>query len=196
MTGLEKIQEKILAQSEENCAGIIAQANEEAKTILINARQTAAEMSAKIIEEAEKLSDKKNLLAKSGAETITRNRYLEVRNAIINDIISAAYEEIERFSDEDYFDMLRKLCIKNITPGEYIMYLGSRDLARLPDSFEDSINSVVYETSAVYVKKEPIDIENGFILKSDGVEINCTFRAIFDENMDNLKDALNKELFS
>ena len=34
--------------------------------------------------------------------------------AIINDIISAAYEEIERFSDEDYFDMLRKLCIKNI----------------------------------------------------------------------------------
>ena len=196
MTGLEKIQEKILAQSEENCAGIIAQANEEAKTILINARQTAAEMSAKIIEEAEKLSDKKNLLAKSGAETITRNRYLEVRNAIINDIISAAYEEIERFSDEDYFDMLRKLCVKNITPGEYIMYLGSRDLARLPDSFEDSINSVVYETSAVYVKKEPIDIENGFILKSDGVEINCTFRAIFDENMDNLKDALNKELFS
>ena len=153
-------------------------------------------MSAKIIEEAEKLSDKKNLLAKSGAETITRNRYLEVRNAIINDIISAAYEEIERFSDEDYFDMLRKLCIKNITPGEYIMYLGSRDLARLPDSFEDSINSVVYETSAVYVKKEPIDIENGFILKSDGVEINCTFRAIFDENMDNLKDVLNKELFS
>ena len=46
MTGLEKIQEKILAQSEENCAKIIAQANEEAKSILINARQTASEMAA------------------------------------------------------------------------------------------------------------------------------------------------------
>ena len=76
------------------------------------------------------------------------------------------------------------------------MYLNGRDLARLPDDFEDSINSVIYETSAVYVKKEPVDIDNGFILKSDGVEINCSFRAVFDENMDNLKDLLNRELFS
>lgn len=196
MTGLEKIQEKILAQSEENCANIIAQANEEAKAILINARQTAAEMAEGIIKDAELLSEKKNLLARSGAESITRNRYLEVRNAIINDIISAAYEEIEQFSDEYYFDILRQLCIKNITPGEYIMYLGGRDLARLPDDFEDSINSVVYESSAVYVKKEPIEIDNGFVLKSDSVEINCTFKAIFDEYMDNLKDILNRELFA
>ncbi len=196
MTGLEKIQEKILAQAEESCARIISAANEEAKTILINARQTAAEASEKIIKEAEKLSEKKNLLAKSGAESITRNRYLEVRNAIINDIISAAYEEIEKFTDEEYFDILRRLCIKNVTTGEFIMYLNNSDLARLPDGFEDSINSVVYESAAVYIKKEPVDIDNGFILKSDGVEINCTFRAIFDENMDSLKDLLNKELFS
>lgn len=195
MTGLEKIQEKILAQSEENCNKIIAQANEEAKSILISARQTAAEISAEIVSNAEMLAEKKKLLAKSGAEAITRNRYLEVRNAIINDVISAAYEEVEKFSDDEYFDMLRKICIKNIAPGEFIMYLGSRDLGRLPDGFEDSINAVVYETSAVYVKKEPIYIENGFILKSEGVEINCTFRALFDENMDNLKDVLNKELF-
>ena len=196
MTGLEKIQEKILAQAEENCGRIIAAANEEAKSILINARQVAAESAEKIIKDAELISDKKNLLARSGAESITRNRYLEVRNAIINDIISAAYEEIEKFSDEDYFDIMRKLCIKNVSSGEFIMYLNGRDLARLPDGFEDSINSVIYESSAVYVKKEPVEIDNGFILKSDGIEINCTFRAIFDENMDNLKDLLNRELFS
>lgn len=195
MTGLEKIQEKILAQADENCGRIIAAANEEAKAILIKARQTAAEASANIIKDAERLSERKNLLARSGAEAITRNRYLEVRNAIINDIISAAYEEIEKFSDEEYFDMLRKLCIKNVSSGEFIMYLNSSDLARLPDDFEDSINSVIYETSAVYIKKEPVEIDNGFILKSEGIEINCTFRAIFDESMDNLKDMLNRELF-
>ena len=36
MTGLEKIQEKILAQSKAVCDEIIASANEEAKNILIN----------------------------------------------------------------------------------------------------------------------------------------------------------------
>lgn len=196
MTGLEKIQEKILAQSKTVCDEIIASANEEAKSILIAARQRATELNAEIIKNAELTADRKNILAKSGAETITRNRYLEVRNAIINDIISAAYEEIERFSDEEYFDMLRKLCIKNITPGEYVMQLNSVDLARLPDDFEDSINSVIYEKAAVYIRKEAADIENGFILTADGVEINCTFRALFDENMDNLKDMLNGLLFN
>jgi len=196
MTGLEKIQEKILAQSKVNCDQIVANANEEAKAILINAREKAAELSDEIIRNAEALSEKKNVLAKSGAESITRNRYLEVRNAIINDIISAAYEEIEKFSDEEYFDILKKLCIKNIVPGEYVMHLNSVDLARLPDGFEDSINSEIYKTAAVFIKKEAADIENGFILTGGGVEINCTFRAIFDEHMDNLKDRLNKELFS
>lgn len=195
MTGLEKIQEKILAQSKENCEDIIAQANDEAKSILIDARQKAKEISDKIIREAEELSKKKNTLAKSGAESITRNRYLEVRNAIINDIISAAYEEIEKLSDEEYFDMLRKLCVKNISPGEYVMLMNSTDINRLPENFEDSINSLIYKISTVFIRKEPVNIENGFILKSDGIEINCTLRAVFDENMDNLRDMLNRDLF-
>lgn len=196
MTGLEKIQEKILAQSKANCDMIIAKANEEAKAILISAREKAAELSDEIIRDSEALSEKKNILAKSGAEAITRTRYLEVRNAIINDIISAAYEEIEKLSDEEYFDIIKKLCIKNITPGEYVMRLNSVDLARLPEGFEDSINSEIYQTAAVFIKKEAIDIENGFVLSGDGIEINCTFKAIFDERMDDLKDRLNKELFS
>lgn len=195
MTGLEKIQEKILAQSKADCELIIAKANEQAKEILIDARVRAAELSEKAILDAEKQAEKKKLLAKSGAEGITRNRYLEVRNAIINDIISAAYEKIERLTDEEYFDMLRRLCIRSITPGEYVMHLNSLDLARLPDGFEDSINAEIYETAAVFIKKEAADIENGFVLTAQGVEINCTFRAVFDENMDKLKDVLNRELF-
>lgn len=195
MTGLEKIQEKILAQSKADCDLIIAKANEQAKEILIDARMRAAELSEKVILDAEKQAEKKKLLAKSGAEGITRNRYLEVRNAIINDIISAAYEKIERLTDEEYFDMLRRLCIRSITPGEYVMHLNSLDLARLPDGFEDSINAEIYETAAVFIKKEAADIENGFVLTAQGVEINCTFRAVFDENMDKLKDVLNRELF-
>ena len=196
MTGLEKIKEKILAQSKTVCDEIIIAANEEAKNILINARHKASELNAEIIKNAEVTADRKNMLAKSSAETITRNRYLEVRNAIINDVISAAYEEIEHFSDEEYFDILRKLCVKNITPGEFVMQLNSVDLARLPENFEDSINSLIYEKSAVFIKKEAADIENGFILITDGVEINCTFRALFDANMDNLRDMLNSFLFN
>ena len=44
--------------------------------------------------------------------------------------------------------------------------------------------------------KEAVDIENGFILKYDGFEVNCTLKAIFDECMDDLKFTVSKALFN
>lgn len=196
MTGLERITEKIYEQSKANCDEIIRKTNLEIKKMISEARDEGNRQAQEIISKAQKEADRKNNIAKSTAETITRNRYLEIRNAILNDIISAAYLEIEKFSDEDYFDMVFRLCEKNIQPGECTMYFNGFDLSRLPEGFEEKINSAVYETSAVLISKNAIDIENGFVLDYGDIQVNCTFKAVFDESMDRLKDMLSKELFN
>lgn len=195
MTGLDRIIEKILEQSQENCDGILRDASAEVRTILSQAREKARAESDRIVAAASSEAKRRQAVARSTSESITRNRYLEIRNAILNDIISAAYLEIEKFSDEDYFALLKKLCKKNILPGECEMHLSGFDLGRLPENFEMSINSEIYEKGAVHICDTPADIENGFILTYDGVEINCSLRAVFDENMDALKDMLSKALF-
>ncbi len=195
MTGLDRIIEKILEQSQKNCDEIIKQASLEVKKIISEARAEANAESEKIISDAQKTASRKQAVSKSTAESITRNRYLEIRNAILNDIISAAYLEIEKFSDEEYFAMLKKLCIKNVQTGECEMYLNGYDMGRLPDDFEMSINSEIYEKGAVHISSTPADIENGFILSYGDIEINCTLKAVFDENMDSLKDMLSTALF-
>lgn len=195
MTGLDKITEKILLEAQKNSEKIIEDAAIKVKDILSEARKEANIKSGEIIEKAEKEALKKNAVAKSSAESITRNRYLEIRNAILNDIISAAYLQIERLSDEEYFELIKKICIKNVQPGECVMHLSSFDHSRLPESFEEQINSEVFETGAVQISSETVDIENGFILKYDGFEVNCTLRSVFDEAMDRLKDTLSSVLF-
>ena len=195
MTGLDKIIEKILAESQKNCDEILKQASAEVKGIITEARLKAKKESDKILAEAQKTATRKQAVSKSAAESITRNRYLEIRNAILNDIISAAYLEIEKFSDEEYFSMLKKLCIKNVQTGECVMHLSGYDIGRLPDDFEMSINSEIYEKGAVHIYTVPADIENGFILNYGDIEINCTLKAVFDENMDSLKDMLSTALF-
>ncbi len=196
MTGLDRIKEKIIEQSKENCDRIFENANLEIKKIIAQARAEGNKKAEDIVSAAQMEADKRNAVAKSTAESITRNRYLEIRNAILNDIISAAYLEIEKFSDEDYFDMIFRLCQKNIQAGECTMYMNGFDLSRLPEGFEDRINTAVYESSAVLISKNAIDIENGFILDYGDIQVNCTLKAVFDENMDKLKDVLSKELFS
>ena len=195
MTGLDRIIEKILLQSQENCNAILNEASAEVKKIISEARAKANKESAEIVAKATAEAKKIEAVAKSSAESITRNRYLEIRNAILNDIISAAYLEIEKFSDEEYFDMLRRLCIRNVLEGECEMHLSVYDIGRLPDDFEMSINSEIYEKGAVHICDTPGDIENGFILTYGDVEINCSLKAVFDENMDRLKDMLSTALF-
>ncbi len=195
MTGLDRIIEKILAEAQKNCDEILKQASAEVKEIITEARAKAKQESDKILTDAQKTAVRKQAVSKSTAESITRNRYLEIRNAILNDIISAAYLEIEKFSDEEYFAMLKKLCIKNVQTGECEMHLSGYDIGRLPDDFEMSINSEIYEKGAVHISTTPADIENGFILSYGDIEINCTLKAVFDENMDSLKDMLSTALF-
>ncbi len=195
MTGLDRIIEKIIAEAQKNCDAILSEASAEVKEIISEARAKAKTESEKILSDAHKTALRKQAVSKSTAESITRNRYLEIRNAILNDIISAAYLEIEKFSDEEYFAMLKKLCIKNVQTGECEMHLSGYDMGRLPDDFEMSINSEIYEKGAVHISSVPADIENGFILSYGDIEINCTLKAVFDENMDSLKDMLSTALF-
>lgn len=195
MTGLEKITEKILLEAENNCDKIIDNANEQAKLIISEARAEASVQAAEIVSKAESDAKKTLAVAKSTAESITRNRYLEIRNAILNDIISAAYLKIDKLSDEEYFAFIKKLLLKHMQAGECVMYMNGCDISRLPAGFEDEINSEIYEKGAVHISASSVDIENGFILKYDNFEVNCTLRAVFDESMDLLKDSLSKALF-
>ena len=196
MSGLDKITNMITEEATEECQKILKDASDEIKNIIASARKEANKVSREIVDKAKKEADLITATAKGKAESISRNRYLEIRNAILNDVISAAYLEIEKFSDEEYFELIKKLLIKYIQPGECTMFLNGYDLGRLPEDFEIEINTAVFEKSAVYVSKQAVDIENGFILSYGQIEINCTFKAIFDENMDNLKDMLSPFMFS
>lgn len=196
MTGIEKIVEKIREESLNRCEAVIAEAKENAGEILFDERKKAEKEAEKIISEGKNKALKKENAARSAAETISKTRYLEVKNAIVNDIIAAAFEKIEEMSDEDYFALLLSLCEKNVESGEGTMFLSKRDLERAPKDFEESVNSLVYEKGAVRLSKKPMDIENGFVLVYGDIEVNCTLRAVFDEKLDSLRDALCKELFT
>lgn len=196
MTGIEKIVEKIREESLNRCEAVIAEAKENAGEILFDERKKAEKEAEKIISEGKNKALKKENAARSAAETISKTRYLEVKNAIVNDIIAAAFEKIEEMSDEDYFALLLSLCEKNVESGEGTMFLSKHDLERAPKDFEEAVNSLVYEKGAVRLSKKPMDIENGFVLVYGDIEVNCTLRAVFDEKLDSLRDALCKELFT
>ena len=196
MTGLEKIVEKIAAESLEKCNSIISDAEKKSDELIAENRARANRDGEAIVAEGRAKAKKINLSAKAKAESITRTKYLEVKNAVVNDIIAAAYEKLDSMDSDSYFDFLLNLCAKNAADGEGIMYLSERDLDRLPEDFEEKVNSLIFEKGALMISKTPGKLENGFILVYGDMEVNCTLRAVFDEKHDLLKDLLGKALFT
>lgn len=196
MTGIEKIVEKINEEATYYYNQIVQDGKVQASELINKARQKANDDAEKIIADAEKAAELKITIAKSYAESITRSKYLEVKNAILNDVIAAAYERIQNLSDSEYFDLLFDICLKNIQKGDCEMHLCQKDIDRLPKDFEDKINMQVYENSAVYISKEAIKIESGFVLVYETFEIDCTFKSIFDQSIDELTDVLCPILFN
>lgn len=195
MTGIEKITQKINEEADYYYSKIIDEGKQEAAKLINAARIAANDQAAQIVADAEKEAELKTNIAKSYAESITRNKFLEVKNAIINDVIAAAYERIQYLSDDKYFDLLLDICLKNIQKGDCVMRLSQNDINRLPKDFEAKLNVKVYETSAVYVSTKPLKIESGFVLVYDDYEIDCTFKSIFDQSKDEIIDILCPILF-
>ena len=74
------------------------------------------------------------------------------------------------------------------------MRLNAKDVSRLPDDFLARMRKAVPEAEVV-ISPKPHPVESGFLLVYGGVDINCTFQAIFEDAYEELRDTAGRLLF-
>ena len=81
-------------------------------------------------------------------------------------------------------------------PQNGIIRFSQKDLDRMPESFEREIEKAAKEAGgSLKLDETAADIANGFVLIYGGIEENCTLRAVFDANKDELTDKVHKLLY-
>ncbi|MEG1427052.1 MAG: V-type ATP synthase subunit E family protein [Oscillospiraceae bacterium] len=192
MTGLDSIVAEIRQAAEAAAKNETAEAEKQAKTLLDEARKTGEKNVAAILKDGE--LRKADILdrARSAAQLETRKKQLFSKQELITKTIAAAKEKLLHTDDTAYFEILLKLAAKYATeePGE--MCLGTRDLQRLPKDFAERAAKI----GAITVSEKPCEIKNGFLLIYGGIDVNCTFDALFASAADELQDEVATILFS
>ena len=94
MTGLERIVEKIAEENKQATDAILEKTTEQANRMLADAREDANAKAARVVDEAKKEADRIVSVAKSQAESITRKRYLQVRNAVVATAPSPSCDDV------------------------------------------------------------------------------------------------------
>lgn len=196
MSGLDKIVEEIRRQAEAEAAEIIKSADEYCDNYMDEVQKSVQDEVDKFNKKAlaeRTLYDEKT---RSGGEFMERNAMLKARQQCINDVIDKALEKIKQLPVEEYFELMKKFLKANVQPGDGIMKLGENDLNRMPRDFEKEINDVAMENKGTLtISRELSNIKDGFVLVYGDIEENCTLKALFNTNIDKLKDIANKELF-
>ena len=196
MAGVDSITKEILQEARDKADSILAEA-----TNAVDALKKAAKADSQ--KSADKLADKADADAKAYASRIEsqiglrrRQALLEARQEIISDVIEKAYRKLDTQDDASYFEMIIKLLKANVRPDDGEILMTEKDLKRLPANFETKIKEIAEEKKGkLTLSKDAAEIENGFILRYGGIDENCSLRAIFDDRMNDLQDAVHHTLW-
>ncbi len=194
MAGLDKILDSIKAESDAAVADRINEAKAEAEAIKKKAEASVKDECAQIESDGKKQADDTISRAESAAALLKRKAVLAEKQAIIAEVFTEAEKRITALSDNDYFDTITKIALKNALPEDGKIIFSEKDLKRLPTEFEIFLNDKLPE-GKIEVSKETIEASGGFVLSYGGIEQNCTIKALIDAEREKMTDKVTKVLF-
>lgn len=193
MSGIDKIIQQIESDTKAYCDEIIDNARIKADAVVNNANDQAVKIRSSYEEKTARTLGDIASRAKSSAALEEKKAYLNAKQSVINEMVSAALAKAKNLPDDEYFSLITKMIEKNSQDDRGVIYFGQRDLSRLPVGFQEKINKV--SKGELVISQEALDIDSGFILAYGGIEENCSFDAICRSKAEELCDKASSLLF-
>jgi len=181
--GIENITERIISDAQAKAAEIESGSDNESAKIRDEAGKKAESIKSQIIADAKSQAgeEKRRILAFARLEA--RNSVLAEKQKVIGQIFDNASKELQSLPDREYEDLIKKLLIKATVTGEEEIIFSSRDKKRISDKMVSDVNAALKadgKKGNLKISQETREIEGGFILKAEGVEINNSFSSLLN----------------
>ncbi|MEG1441208.1 MAG: V-type ATP synthase subunit E [Oscillospiraceae bacterium] len=191
MSGLEKILGQIQEEAQIKANEIIKKANSESDKIISDAQDSAKKFINTATEKAENRAEDVVKRAESAAELEAKQGVLKKKQELIDSVINDAYEYLIKLDDDAYFELIMRMIDGLSLEKTSEIIFSEKDKKRiglkLKVALELKKNVVIY--------KETREFDGGFIICYGDIEENCTFKALFNESREALKDTVNSALF-
>ncbi|WP_411676537.1 V-type ATP synthase subunit E [Caproicibacter sp.] len=197
MTGLDKIIQDIVSESDSAVNAQLEKARAQAEELRSKAEREAVEQCAAVGRRAEQEAAMIRERAESAAALRTRKAVLGAKQQLIAEIIDKAKQSLYALPEDEYFKLILKMAVKYAPARTGEILFSPADLKRLPAGFEKALNEAVGGKGAsLTVSGQTRNIDGGFVLSYGGIEENCSFSALFDARRDELQDKVNRLVFA
>lgn len=198
MTGIERIKEKILQDSEAKAFSIIEDAKIQAQEIIEKANVKAEQKASEVQKKASAEAAERLKISNSTLELEMRKDILSTKQQLIEEVFQRALDSLSKLDNNEYEATLYKLIVDAIESGDEEILLSSNDKNRLPADFVSKLNQVLVQAGKkgnLKLSDETRNIMGGFVLKAKGVEINYSFEALLRMDRDEIEPEVAAILF-
>ena len=197
MTGLDTILHAIDEETRETCETIRQEYRQKAREVEQEAKSQEETLRRDSEQRKARLQEEAKARADSAAGLARRRAMLTQKQTIIQQMIDKAQDTLCQLPDDDYFSVLYRLIHRYAQPGDGVLVLGPKDMTRLPKDFMQQVKAALPKGASLTLQPQPdLQAQDGFFLLYQGIEENCTFRALFRAQHDVLQDTVQQMLFA
>ena len=192
MASISNLTSKILRDAEERKENILASAEEEKNKILSKKVAKAKEIEKEIIHKAEVEAKSRKERILSSASLKVRNNKLCAKQEVIKEVFDKSIDTLSSITGDDFLRFIKHTILSLGEIGEQNLILNKEGLEVVDLTFIYDLNQALGEKGNIKLSPNAGNFKGGFILESNGIEINNTYEAL----VSSLKDELEFEVAS
>lgn len=181
MAGVEKIKEKILQDAEIKVNEILEKARLQAKETTEKANQKAVQRVKEISQKSAYETSEKKRIINSIVELEMRKDILTAKQQSIDEVFDKVLERMNNLDDSKYEQVIFNMLIASVESGAEEVVMSEDRVKKLSADFINKVNKALEAAGKkgnIKISDETRNISGGFILKSQGIEINNSFEAV------------------
>jgi len=193
MSNLDNLTSKIIKDAEVKKIEILNEATVKADEIIKKKTEEANKKASSILEKAEMESKtiKERIISKTDLEI--RNKKLLAKQQVIEKVFETANEKLKAMNAEEFTKFIKNSIMALNIDGDEEIIINPVDREKLPEKFLAEVNKSLISKGKLGNLKFNVkthEIDGGFILSKNGIEINNSF----DELVNSLKYELEYEV--
>ena len=198
MIGIEKIKDKIISDAEARAKQIQQDAETEASKIMAEGKAKSQEKETALNKVMDQESAQARKIMLSMAELAMRNELLATKQELIEEVFAAAIDRLEKMTPQRYEELVKAMLLASVEDGDEEVLLSEAGRSKLSPDFLAKVNQELTATGKkgeLKLAQEVPDIDGGFIIRKEGIEINNSFAALVNVYRDELEAEVAAVLF-
>ncbi len=193
MEGMERIRESILTEARVQAEAIIKEAQEKVNAMEEQANKKSGEITRHRLEKAEVEAQEAARRMLSMAELDLKKNNLQAKQSLIDQAFDKALVRLKELPEEAYMGMIVSMLGSAGITGKEELVVSPQDRERFEKGLLKKVNDKM--SFELKLSDETRNMQGGFILKAQGVEINNSFETLLRMERERIETEIADILF-